>query len=181
MITEKEIEMKLEEYKGLIISTANRFIVYGMDFDDIFQELCMEFVKVLRIHDEDGGASIKTLFITYAKNWLRVKLKSLNYQKRGIPLRIDDRDIDDDGKYSFMISNDIAPDEAEYYERMLEDIKYFLSRHKWGYVFLAVEDDEKTFREIAQEDGISFQAIGKRYQKVKGELLKYLKERGYKL
>ena len=44
--------MKLEENKGLIISMANRYSVYGMDFDDVFQELSMEFVKAMKDFDE---------------------------------------------------------------------------------------------------------------------------------
>jgi RNA polymerase sigma factor (sigma-70 family) len=180
-MTEKEIEMKLEEYKGLLISTAKRYYLNEMTFDDIYQELCMEFVKALKKHDENGNANLKTLFITYAKNWFKVKIKSQNYQKRGVPLRIDDENIENTDLYSFTMSKDYTPDEIEYQERLVEDIRFFLDEHKWGNIFLEVEENGKTLREIAIEKGISFQAIGRQYLKVKEELLNYLRERGYDL
>lgn len=180
-MTEKEIEMKLEEYKGLIISTAKRYYLNEMTFDDIYQELCMEFVKALKKHDENGNANLKTLFITYAKNWFKVKIKSQNYQKRGVPLRIDSENIENTDLYSFTMSKDYTPDEIEHQERMVEDIREFLDKHKWGCIFLEVEEKGKTLREIAIEKNISFQAIGKQYLKVKEELLNYLRERGYDL
>ena len=181
MISEKEIEMKLEEYKGLIISTAKRYYLNEMTFDDIYQELCMEFVKVLRKHDENGKANIKTLFITYAKNWFKVKIKSQNYQKRGVPLRIDSDEIENPDLYSFVVSKDYTPEELEYQERMVEDIRCFLGAHKYGDVFLEIEEKGKTLLELSLERGISHQGISRQYHKVKQELLNYLKERGYEV
>jgi len=181
MISEKDIEMKLEEYKGLIISTAKRYYLNEMTFDDIYQELCMEFVKALRKYDENGNANLKTLFITYAKNWFKVKIKSQNYQKRGVPLRIDSDDIENTDLYSFTMSKDYTPEELEYQERMVEDIRYFLGSHKYGNVFLEIEEKGKTLRKLSLEMGITHQGISRQYHKVKKELLEYLKERGYEI
>ena len=122
MMTEKEIELKLEEYKGLIISTASKYKIYGMDFDDIYQELCMQFVKALQDHDSNKNANLKTLFITYATNWLKVILKSQSYHKRGIPLRIDNEEIEDGDRYVFIMSKEPTPDDIEYAERLEEEM-----------------------------------------------------------
>lgn len=181
MITEKEIELKLKEYKGLLISTAKRYHIDGMDFDDIFQELSMEFVKALKIHDQKQSASLKTLFVEYAIRWARKKLESQERYRKNKVLWIDDGEIKDGDKMTFITSDELTPEEVEKFETLQKELKWFYENAKDGWLIEQRSVIGMTLQEIADIQEVSFQAIAKRHQKAIKELRKYLKEKGYKL
>ncbi len=64
-------ELLFEQYKGLIISIAKRFIGRGVGMDDLFQIGCVGFLKAAEGFDESFG----TQFSTYAVPYITGELK----------------------------------------------------------------------------------------------------------
>lgn len=180
MISEKEIEMKLEEYKGLLISTARRYKINGMDTDDIIQELSMQFVMALKDYDKNKNTNLKTLFITYAKNWFYNKLRTQNTLKRGVEIPLVSEDLENDDKGWYVTSLEPAPDEMEYAERLGEAIDCFLKKDKDGYLLKRSMNGE-TYEKISKDENVSVQRIGIRVKKARERLITFLEERGYEV
>lgn len=183
-LTEKQIEDKINEYMGLIKSTAHRYNIDGMDFEDVVQELTMQFVKALKVYDETKGATIKTLFIKYANMWAYDKLILNNRKKHStMVLTLDNEAFgeEDYGWIENLQDNKESPDELDYKERMSEHILEFLKTDNCGDTFYRHVVNGETFAQIAKDEGVTFQAIHTRYKRVLKDLKKYLQEMGYEL
>ena len=73
--------------------------------------------------------------MSYAKNWQKNKLRNMSRQKRGVPLKLDIQVLEDNDSNRWLVSKDYTPEELDYQQRMVEDMRDFLSKHKFGYIF----------------------------------------------
>jgi RNA polymerase sigma factor (sigma-70 family) len=182
-MTEKEIESKLIEYHDLIISTAMKYYLDGMTWEDNYQEFCMLFVSALKNHDETRGADIKTLFIKYARVFVARKLQSDGRKKRGKMIigKLPDNAEESKEWIDTIIDDGLMPNEVEERERMWECISEFMRRNKNSYLLHRIIVDGETATAIGVEEGVSAQAISMRYKNTLEKLKEYLRKRGFRL
>jgi RNA polymerase sigma factor (sigma-70 family) len=182
-MTEKEIEEKLIEYRGLIVSTSKRYFIDGMTWEDNFQELSLVFIRTLKEYEKTKGTDFKTLFIRYSKQWAWYHLRKQNFAKRGKMIVYSEYNKDglDELWIDSIIDMGLDPSEIEKKERLAEDIQKFINEDKNGYLITMITVDDKTLQEIAKEEGVSFQAISQRHIATKNKLKEWLKLKGYEL
>jgi DNA-directed RNA polymerase specialized sigma24 family protein len=82
-MTHGKIEELLIEYDQLIKMLAHKYHDRNYEFEDTYQELRMEFVKMLQKYDKSKG-EITTLFYMYAKRWY-LHMLVVNYAQKRIP------------------------------------------------------------------------------------------------
>jgi RNA polymerase sigma factor (sigma-70 family) len=174
--------INIESYDNLVRKVARRYMIEGMEHEDIVQELYMELMRLLNDYKDTSGASVSTLFIRYARYWASHKLGKQFAKKRGkLILSLDDQMFEDKDVTWIDTIPDTSdpPDVAEEKERLNEAIINYLSRDKHGHiVFRSVTRDE-SFTSIAKEENVSVEAISKRYDVVIKKLREHLFELGY--
>ncbi len=186
-MTEKEIEQRLIESENLIHTMARRYFLEGLDHDDIFQEISLQFVKALRDFDESKGNKFETVFFTYVKNWFRKAIYTQTRSKRGrLILSLDRISVEgengkDQDKFQIdnLESHYIEPLEVEQYDTLIKAIHDFCETKKGGYIIIERLLKERSYEDIAQERGTTAQNEACKYVRLMNRLKAYLKENEY--
>lgn len=169
-------EMNFEEvfytFEGLIHKTARKTNVYGYDYEDVVQEATIGLLNAFDTYDE------KNAFIVHAKWQIKKQMtvilsyanaKKRESQKDSNNSSLDEQAFDDSEKSLHNTLADATNIENEFVEsEFLSHIVANLNESEKKTLLVILGDVQNS--ELAEEEGISRQAITNRIAKLKNKL-----------
>jgi len=80
--TSAEQDQWIRENLNLIHSIAHSFQYCGIEYEDLFQEICEGAAKAMNTYDPSRGAKLSTYVVDCAKNHVKMELRKRNTLRR---------------------------------------------------------------------------------------------------
>ena len=141
LFTEAEMETYIEENINLLHSVARSYYNTGIEYEDIFQDVCEGAVKALQTYNPKRG-SLSTYIVNCAKNQVNMMIRNRNTLSRSAVIisleQYIPRDTEDAAFYSYLNKDLSAVDSLHTNSTDLVDTVY--SRTLLQQICLLIEE-----------------------------------------
>lgn len=160
------------ECTPLLKKVTRTYFVDGMDREDLLQEATLALIKAVDKFDENGGQKLTTFIYSVAKQRLLDLIKKNSAKKGGkdaVKLSIEGGE-DNDGIDPEAIGGDVIDDylQKETAEQLYKISDEVLTKREKAFFDLYLQ--EKSYREIAEELGVSTKTVDNTLSKIKKKI-----------
>ena len=156
--------------KGLVISIAKRYQGKGLDFDDLVQEGYIGLIKAEKGYKPDKG----TKFSTYATYWIKQSIIRA-IENTGSLVRVPSHANDLNTPKHVILDREVkGATSTVNYQHLLGKVRDILTDDTDYCMFIEYHIFDKSFRDIAKDQGCSHENVRTRLSKLSSTIRKRL-------